>query len=451
MNTVRFGGICGWMLPVLFCTFCFLSAQTYALKYTGRILLGSFTSRERFGVPSAGSYSNDFATLSERLRLNVSEIANRNLQFTLDLRDKHDFFDKLDRERLELTGNNTFQVRQLSSHYENASHSLFGTIGRFPVSEAGDTHADGVEFGGCLSRSTRLAGFAGLNPKTAGRTYLEFTPQAQAFGAYLLYEPVNRSWNQYLYLTNAVSAQMVSGVTDRLFWFSNLVWQWNSGNRLVTLLYLDFIPRLYVQNGQLSYFHEWMKNLSTTLAVSIIDVIEYSRRSGLRERLEPSPYREGSVSARYVFSPSLNLVASGLYGSRLADSLLKKEVSLGLSSPRLFSPHFSGYATLGVRHHFTSDDIVMRVGLGYYSQLWEITVDQNYSIEKDNNGTTDHPIVSEGAIALYLSRALYGTCSVQYAHDQAVDIFSTFLQIGYRFGNEAIPTVRDGAPPRGRL
>ena len=63
-----------------------------------------------------------------------------------------------------------------------------------------------------------------------------------------------------------------------------------------------------------------------------------------------------------------------------------------------------------------------------------------------------HPIIGEVSYANYLTKALYGTVSLQYAENEDVRIISGFFKLGYRLGSDDVAPLRNGsAPVEGRL
>ena len=91
------------------------TSKVFSESWSGRVVLGGYASTERFADTSAtGSSKNDFQTLSGRFYLKGENLGPGQFESITDLRDKHDFFDKLNKEKLALDARNQFQVRQLS-------------------------------------------------------------------------------------------------------------------------------------------------------------------------------------------------------------------------------------------------------------------------------------------------------------------------------------------------
>jgi len=420
-----------------------------------RFTAGAYASTESFIDALDGQTRNDFATVSSRFFLRASRLGeSAEYEATLDLRDKHDFFDKLNRELLELGGANTFQLRQLSIRDPNEDGSFYFTLGRFPLWEAGAVHVDGAEAGLRFSDNLRSALFAGLNPARIDQSYLQFNRDAAVFGSYLAYVPKSEGWVRHFHGTAAFVGQTVENHLDRAYFFNNLVYQWGREGHLTSLVYLDFVPRIYVQTAYLSWRQGLTgisKGLSSDLSFSAIDVIQYSRRQNLLEVLAPSPYKEATWSVKQRIGSVADLQLSGSYGVRSADALSRKEGWFGLSFPQLFGGRVALQMSVGRRRDFVSTDSLARATLGYYSRDWEVTFDQEYGVKSEDSGFVTHPWLSELGVARHLSKSLYATVSLQSARDERVSIFSTFFRIGYRFGSRGVAPIRDAAPSRGKL
>jgi hypothetical protein len=176
-------------------------------------MTGAYLAKENFSDATTETSTNDNTIISSRFYLDVSQLGSQNLETTFDIRDKHDFFDKLDRERLELKAKNRFQLRQMSVKLPNHDLGFYGTFGRFPVLEAGAVYTDGVELGWRWTSSMSSSVFGGLNPKRNDQTYLTFNQTSSIYGADFLYQPNTRSWDESYYWTNAVVSNQLGSVS----------------------------------------------------------------------------------------------------------------------------------------------------------------------------------------------------------------------------------------------
>lgn len=416
--------------------------------YHGRFTFGSYVALEKFANVDDGVNRNDLATASSRFFLHLSDLGSSNIESTLDLRDTHDLFDKVDRQKLELREGNSFQAKQASVTYPGSV--VNATLGRFPISEAGSVSTDGVSVGTKFGSNWKATAFGGLNPKRIDQTYLQFNPDSNVYGAFILYQPKETTWDKALYMTNAITEQTVKSEVDRRYWYHNSIVQFSSSSRLILISYLDFVPRASLQTGSLNYYQKISNDLSTTINLLGVDVIEYSRRQGIRERLNPSPFKEGSVRTRYAFTDDMTTDFNLLYGKRESDGLSRKEVSLGINLIHLMGRRVDGYSALGHREDFLNKYSFGKFGIGYFSRIWEVTFDGELGLEVIDSKTY-HLLQTELSLARYFGNSLLVSASVQDNRDERVQISSGFIKLAYRFGNRETPPVRDGAPPRGRL
>ncbi|MGE0634167.1 MAG: hypothetical protein AB7O96_17260 [Pseudobdellovibrionaceae bacterium] len=430
-----------------------VSSKGYCENVNGRFTFGGYTATERFTDSSGtGSDKNDFQTLSARFFLNVEKISKSDWQTTVDLRDKHDFFDKLDAERLQLSSKNEFQVRQLSVKNSETERFWGVQLGRFAVLEAGAAFTDGLQVENHWNREWTSSLFAGLNPKRDDQSYTAYNSEAEIRGGTLTYQRSTKSWNENFYSTQALVEKATHGEANRRYFFNNLNYQWSQNSRVITLLYYDFLTRSFIQNGNLIWQQGWSDYFQTEANAFVIDAIEYDRRKNVLEALPASPYREGSLK----FNLNLGKTSGRIHlraqsGEREVDQKKRTAVEIGFIKTGLFGPQWDIYGTLGAQKNFVSEDQIARFGLGYFSRKWEWSLDAQSQIQKNDNGTTSRPIILESSLANYVSRNTYLTLAGQYAKDERVTILGAFFRVGYRFGSREIPPLRDGAPPRGPL
>lgn len=428
-----------------------LSSLAHATRVNGRITWGGYAASETFADQASGSTRNDFLTTSGRFFLQASEMGEeQDWQTTVDLRDKHDFFDKLEREKLKLTDRNTLQVRQVSARYDKSKNATL-QFGRFPLIDAGNVHCDGAAIGYKPNRNWTFTGFGGLNAKRPDQQYVTFNEDSLGYGGFAQFQSQVGGWDNNLFGSLALVEQRVAGAVDRRYLYTVSSQQWAADSRLIHFMYLDFVPRTYIQTA----YVDWNQRLSEGWSIETrglaVDVIEYSRRQGVRERLEASPYKEGNLAITRQINSAMNLIADTTYGKRSADGLDKREYRIKLQMPRLISPKWDSSISGIYRDNFTSKDTVLRGGIGYFSRTWELSSELETGIEKYEDGKDLHPITLEISYGYYLSRELYLALSAEHAKDELVSITSAFIKVGYRFGNEELAPLRNGAAPRGRL
>ena len=426
--------------------------KSYAFHYQARIYTGGFASREEFKEASDGAHRNDLARLSERFYLSSSHLLSKNISFAGDLRDRYDFFDKVDKTNLELKSGNKLQLRQLSTQYESPHKFFKGDLGRFPVAETGNSaYTDGLNIKFQVTRSFSSGTFGGLNPKRPDQTYLQFNKNSKTTGFYLDYIPPYTSWEKNLSFTNAFYIQQFDSQTDRSVWYQNLIYQWNESNRFYSTYNLDFTPKTNLQFLNTSYWKKINSLWSLTPSILSIDNIEYNRRKSVRERLPSSPYREGDLDNKFKLNSSYTFQVSGLYGKRQFDHKTKYELKAGSIFSNFISKRFSAYFKLGYRADFVNEDYFTQFGFGYFQKSLELNLDEELALENRPGVRKDLPSITDASMSYFISNSIYGSFSLQYAKDRLANIFSCFLKIGFRFGNEPIPALRDGAPPLGRI
>ena len=426
------------------------SSPLYAVSYSGRATVGSYISNEHFKLESDGTFNNDFSTISSRLFTRFTEITENRLEGTVDIRDKHDFFEKYDSEKLALTGNNTLQAREVSLKYNDPRSRWLATVGRFSISDAGAVNVDGAEAGVRWTESWRSSVFGGQDPKLPNQTYFQQNPHAYAFGTYTVFQPTSSSWRSNTLNSTALVAKNVQSHLDRFYFYDFFLYEWESPSRIMGMLYLDLVPRTYVQTGLLAYSQKLNKDWSSTLQGTAIDTIEYSRRKGVLETLAPSPYREGTLSVRQILNNTTSFNYYTLFGVRKADHRKVQIYSFGPDYTQIFHKEVSGGLKLGFKKNFTSRDFFTKINIGYYPKNWELVLDEYLAIQKEA-AQTYYPIISEVSLAHFFSREFYGTLSYQNATSAIAKVNTFFIYLGYRFGSKDVPPLRDGAPPRGRL
>jgi len=421
-----------------------------AVSYTGRATAGGYLANEKLKSERDGLQSNDFATASSKLFTRFTDFTSERLELTFDVRDKHDFFDKLDAERLALKGRNTIQARQLSLKRGNPENSWLFTLGRFPIIDAGTVALDGIDMGFRWDENWRTSFFGGLDPKLADQTYYQLNRGAYAFGTYTVFHPKATSWNSSAWGSSALVAKQVNGHLDRLYFYNFFLYEWASPSRLMGMLYLDFKPRTYVQTGLVSYTQKLSNVWQSTIQGTAIDVIEYTRRRGVLETIAPSPYKELSMSMRQRLSSTAFLDYTTSYGLRALDSKNAQEFSVGPTLTQFPDKDFSLNFKTGYRKNFTSKDYFAKLGLGYFPEKWDFSLDQYFAIQKDN-GQYYHLLISDFSIAHFFSREFYSTFSIQRATSEAGKVNSYFLFLGYRFGSSNEPPLKSSASPRNKL
>ncbi len=409
-------------------------------NYQGRLTIGGFLSKENFveTETSGGSTRNDFATLSARLFAQTQHFTRFHLTVTADLRDKNDFFDKLNKELYTLTARNDFQPRQLSIEYPNETGYWLAKFGRFQVPEAGAVFADGGLAGIHLTPVLSMSIFGGLNPKKDDESSLAFNSTARIVGGTLIYAPREKAEKLGIFVNSAVTAKQNQGQWDRLFLYHYATFHWPK-DHLLSMATVDFIPRAKLQNLYLQHQHSFLTGQRLQLSSSYIDVIEYFRRQSVRETLAPSIYYDLQGSLTTPLLKKFSIGVTPLLGRRASDGLTRREIFLNFKAFQLFAPQLSLTSAFGLRRHFVSSDTVFRAGIDYTSAVWDISLTEELAHENYDliNGAQPvlNPSITELSVNRTINETLYSALSTQYSHDEKVSIVSFFAKLGYRFGN----------------
>ncbi|HPI39452.1 MAG TPA: hypothetical protein PLJ21_01525 [Pseudobdellovibrionaceae bacterium] len=428
----------------------FFCSDSSAIKTNGRITLGGVGVTERYSTDAFGSTKNDYLFVSSRFFYKVSEVGEDQWELVSDFREKYDRFGKLNKENLILEDQSDFQVRQLSARWLNPKGSYGAQFGRFQLPEAGAVFVDGAEFDYRWTPLWKTGLFGGYNPKSIENSYLQLETDAQEAGFFATYQSKRGGWDKNLFFSHGLVAQKYKAQEERSFFFHNLVYQWQEASRLISFLNYDFVPSSKIQTVNFIYQQKWTPLFSTELGYILIDVLEYRRKQGALEQLPASPYSEARVELlKNHFKSEVGLEVSS--GQRQYDQLKRDEISLGYSHSDLILKNVDLRTKLGSRNNFTSKDTFVRVNLGYFTRKWEYSVDAQYEISANIDGTTTHPITVEASVMNALSKEIFLMGSVQRASDENVAILYSFFKIGYRFGNQEIPPIRDGSSPRGSL
>ena len=210
------------------------------------------------------------------------------------------------------------------------------------------------------------------------------------------------------------------------------------------------VPTPKIQNLWLNYWQYLKNNYSYNLTVNRVDVIEYSRRQGIRETLPDSAFDQLRIKVKHKKKRGITTHYILSHGQRAVDGLSKTVAQMGWNFSRFYKKKINSYINLGYKKNFTSNDIYTKFGIGYFSKDWEYSIDQELILE-DTNGVQKIPTITELITSYSASRSLFSSISLQFAQDGNVTILSTFFKLSYRFGSKDVAPIRDGAPPQGKL
>jgi hypothetical protein len=427
--------------------------NSYA-SYYGRFISGGFFSKEVFRSSELDRY-NDVAILSERLYVSFDKILDSTEELTLDLRDKDNFFDKLNNERVKLTNRNKLQLHQLNLHSSGNNEGVNYSIGRFPVIESGAIFVDGIDLGvrkTVFGVSTKYSLFYGLNPQLVDETEITFKTDSRVYGGYLVVEDKGKDWGNYFYSASSVVRQEYKSDVDRFYFFNNTNLQATNGNNFSSILYLDLLPKVNVQNLWTTYITTLKNKYKLRSSLSTIDSLHYTRIQDVREVLPTSRYHQASFALR---SPSTynstSLETKLTSGFREVDKKSLVELKFGAFFPQVINDDVSGTLNTGVRKNFISNDFIFGGGFIHSTKSRELSFSQDVQIEKRQNLPMNYAFITEGGYTRFFSRSFFGIVSVQNTWDSSVSIFSILFKLSYRFGEGGQAPMRDGSPPMGQL
>ena len=431
----------------------FLFSPTTFADYYGRFISGGFLSKEVFRNSQTDRY-NDVSILSQRLFVNFDRILGSSSEFTVDIRDKHNFFEKLDNERLQLTGKNHLQVHQLQFH-KTQSKGINYSLGRFSIIEAGSNYTDGLDFGFNNKKAgstTKYSLFYGLNPEVNDGPESRLNVDSKRYGGYFVYENKGSEWKNYFYSTTAFVKETFKNETDRSYVYSNIMSQSVSGDTFSSLLYLDLVPSTYIQNLWMTYSSVFKNQYKLRTSLSTIDSVHYFRQRDVRETLASSRYHQASFSLRsptHYNTASYETKLSG--GKREIDNKSMTELKFASYLPRFIADDFSGTLRTGVRKNFISNDFMLGAGFLQTNTQREFSFNQDFQFEKEDQKKLNIVSITEGSYSRFFSRSLFGVFSLQNIYDSNVSIFSVLFKLSYRFGSGGQAPIRDGAAPMGSL
>ncbi len=420
--------------------------QAHAFHTSARISTGGFLSNESFLDPGNTTLNDNIALLSSRLYLKSTDQTLHDFSMTLDLRDQADAFGRLDSARQRLVPKHAFQVYQLASRMNNPQGLLYGSVGRFALSNAGGTFIDGAELGIHWTPSFSTALFGGLEPKTRDQLELTWNPGASVLGGYT-HLLIPQFWGETpgasLSWTEAWVAERNQSHLDRLFAYQQLHWSFSSRSYLTHFLYWDFIPRSRVQTALLSYHQSWTEGFRSTLNYSLIDVIEYTRRKHVLERLPSSPYQELGLNLHTQASPQFHWDWNFYYGHRRLDRLSRAEFSMGPTLLRFLFPRLQLRGLIGARSQFITQDLTSQFLLDYLHASSAVNFSLAYVLSSQKPGPTLHKWMAEASIQYALTRDFLGSLAFSEAADERVRIWSAYMRVTFLLGQKEMRVAPD--------
>lgn len=428
-------------------------AEIQAYEYQGYLLGGGYVAREQFTAETAGVTSNDRAVASSRLTLDVTKISSHQYQLFVDIRDQHDFFDKVDAERLELRGRNSLRLRQLNLRDPGHSHKYFWTVGRFLPGANNVIFNDGIESGVRLNSNHRVGVFAGYKPKINDEPVAAIGSALYQVGTYHIYEIEGQSWDEGKYIANfLISGPQFTNAQGAVTntWINQSLLHFGPSHRASSYLNVSGQDSPELEDGRLEWDERFNTKLSARVSASHLDLRAYSHQRDILEPLPASPYSQVRGLIQYRVSNQARLEATLTLGQRTMDNLDKQELTLGGTVTRFASEHaqISGY--IGSRRGFISRDIFMNSVFNYFAARWMSDVSLRLTHQNRYNGIVLNQVIVSSNLGVYLSKQILVTAGGELAADENNRIASGLLTIGYRFGTREFTPLRDVAPPNAR-
>jgi hypothetical protein len=441
---------------ILFTTFLFASSSN--ASYYGRFISGGFISKEiiRSETKNNDIRYNDVAILSQRLYVNFDKILETSNEFTVDIRDKNNFFDKLNSETLKLNSRNTLQLHQFFVHNTPKDEQpLAYSVGRFSIPDAGAVVTDGVDIGmikNLYGYSTKFSFFYGLNPQLLDETSITFNKDSKVYGGYANLEEKSSDWTSHFFSTSALVRQVYKSELDRFYFFNNTSSQTSNGNFFSSILYYDIQPVMNIQNLWTSYTFLLPNKYKIRSTISTIDTLHYSRVQDVRETLASSRYHQASVAINTPSAyDSIFLESKMSLGLRTVDKKNMMELKFRAFFPKIYLDEISGSLNAAAKKNFVSNDLIFGGSFIHSNKQREISLSEDIQIQRKTGFPLNYASITDGSYTKFIDRSLYGILSIQNIIDKNVSIFSALFKITYRFGEGGQAPIRDGSPPMGQL
>ena len=431
-----------------------VAGEALSYEYHGSLLSGGYLAREDITGESEVNTDNDRAVFSGRAYLDVNRIGSQQYQFTADLRDKHDFFDKIDTQRLQLSGKNTPRLRQLVVRNPGTSQSLYWSVGRFLPAENNVIYNDGLEGGIHLSTNHKVGLFAGYRPKINEERAANLGSNAYQTGIYHVYQNDASSWDEGKYLSNILvyaPQYFDDQPTPTMAFINQGFLHLGADNRLLTYLNIQGTPDVRVEDAKLEFDKRFNPKLSTRFITSRIDLIEYRNQRDILERLPPTAYSQAKIASQYRLNGTMRLDGNLLAGQREGDRLRKYEMSCGANFTKLAAGHVATSILFGARRSFISRDLFAASTINWFTDTWLIDANLRVTRQQRDSGVIRNQYIIGSNLGLYATRSLLATAGAELAKDENITIVSGLLTIGYRFGSRELTPLRDVAPPNTRF
>jgi len=392
------------------------------------------------------------AIFAHRFYFSSTNINNSDQSLIFDIRDKHDLFGKVAKERRNLNSKNSLQVKTLQYKFgENNKKYYFG-IGRHVVKNTGGKIIDGFEIKKKQSRRFDFSLFAGYNPQTYGESELKWNSHKIVTGITSHWAPNKNTWGKNNFITNALILEEIENSSNRVYLQNSFLLNNQENSIFQGVSFLDLTPTLYIQNIWLSYLFFKSRFTRYSISITSVDQVLQTKQSDVFDNLDASRYSEitTKISSRIRASHN-SLTTRFRYGKRQSDNKEKLEATSGINIPSLILKSDLSNFKLGIRNNFDYKEALLSFSTIIPTNSFEFFLDQDIIVRRYKNSKIITPIVSELGLTYMTSKSLFLTTSVQYAKDDKVNIFSLFFKLVYRFGNKATTPLRNGKVRKGRL
>jgi hypothetical protein len=427
--------------------------ELLAYEYHGYLLGGGYIAREEFTTETAGVTNNDRAIASARLTLDVTKIASSQYQMFVDIRDNHDFFEKVDAERLELTGRNSLRIRQLKLGDPGNAHRYFWTVGRFPPGANNVLFNDGAEFGIRINPNHRLGTFAGYKPRINDEPVADLGSDLYQAGVYHIYELEGQTWDEGKYIANFLISGPQFASDEAIItntWINQSLLHFGPNHRASSYLNVSGQNTPYLEEGRLEWDERFNAKISARLSASQLDLRAYRHQRDILEPLPASSYSQARSLVQYRVDDRSRIEGTLIMGRRAIDKLDKQELKLGATITRFASDHAQLSGHLGVRRGFISRDQFATSTFSFFATRWMSDISLQLTRQNRYNGITLNQVVANANLGVYLAKQILATAGGEFAADENNRIASGILTIGYRFGTREFTPLRDVAPPNAR-
>ncbi len=434
-----------------------------AMDYHVRALGGVYQSSETYKDPVDGSTKNDAQAALGSFYLDLRQLGPADNQFTFEFRDRYDSFGNLDQDQPRLVVSTEPEVRQLVLRYPNIKGSVYGAVGRFPVVDAATISNDGLELGYRATNSLRMGVFGGLYPERKDGNTVLLSEEGAQQGVYLDYDDKSSRRDVHTYIGSAIVRRepsqkasvdpLSAEVTNqaRLLSYNNIVFQPWANSRWTGLTLIDLAPKPRAQNLWVSYNQRYNAKLSSNIYLLRLDPTEYEKQRDIRDRLGASPLTRAHLLFKQSLGKTPALWYDVAYGVRSRDKLTRQQFGLRLVLSRINGGPLGAHVGAWSRKNYETKDTIFKGGLNYSSEKYDVSLVQQYIIEKHRDGKTSTPLITDLTAGWFFNREVMGTASLEYAVDEKVTIVSGLIGIGLRMTSDQLTPPGTGHRPQESL